>query len=292
MTDPAPHRRPAADMADLLAFIEHHRLTDLPAPPHVLLGLALGPGSILDLHDTGGRALVAVLTDACDNAANAAGLTVLACRDPTIAPALMAALLGEAEQAARRGPRGSLELALDPAIHPHEALLRARGFRQRYAMVAMQQRGAGTAAEPAPGWSWADLSPERCDEMQHLVRAAFAGLPGINFPPAAAWRDRALAKTPPDRLLFEGARLAGCVSVHAEPDGSGLVNTLARHPADRDRGLGAVLLTEGLRQLCALGLAPVRLHAAAQNGRAVSLYERHGFVTTEVTPVYALPTPA
>ncbi len=292
MTDPAPHRRPAAGTADLLAFIARHRLADLPAPPDILLGLALDARSILDLHDAAGRALVAVLTDACDNADNAVDLAVLACREPAIAPALMAALLGEAEQEARRGPRRSLELALDPAIQPHESLLRARGFHQRYAMVTMEQRGPGLAAEPDAGWSWADLSPERCNDAQRLIRAAFTGLPGINFPPAEGWRRRALAKTPPDRLLFEGVRLAGCVSVHGEPDGAGLVNTLARDPADRGRGLGAVLMTEGLRQLHALGCSPIRLHVAAQNGRALSLYERCGFVSTDVTPVHALATPA
>ena len=156
----------------------------------------------------------------------------------------------------------------------------------------MERRGSWQAVEPPPGWGWADLSAGRYDEAARLVRTAFAGHPGVNFPPAGQGRVHALGRSLPVRLLLDGERMAGWVSVRAEPDGSALVESLARHPDDRGRGLGAALLTAGLRQLEAAGLAPVRLDVAAANDGALALHGGFGFRATDTVPVHGVATPS
>ena len=124
------------------------------------------------------------------------------------------------------------------------------------------------------------------------MRAAFAGHPGVNFPPAAQGRSHALGNSLSVRPLLDGERLAGWVSVRAEPDGSAMVESLVRHTGDRGRGLGAVLLTETLRGLEAAGLAPVRLDVAAANDGALALYTGFGFRVTDTVPVHGVATPS
>ncbi len=285
-----PERHAIADIADLQPFLARHARTGLGAAPPFLLTLSLRLDGVFDLHDDAGRALVAVLIDACDNSGDAAELLLLASRDEVPSEDLLALLLDEALVEARLGPRGHLEVTLDALMRPHRALLEARGFTRRFDLVTMERHGPWQAVEPPPGWTWADLSAERYDEAARLVRAAFSGHPGVNFPPAEQGRALALGQSPPVRLLLDGDRAAGWVSVRAEPDGSGMVASLARHPGDRGRGLGAVLLTEGLRQLEAAGLAPVRLDVVATNDSALALYKNFGFWATDTVSVYAVAT--
>ncbi len=279
------------DIADLREFVERHSQAGLGAAPGFLLELARGPDSVFDLHDAAGRAMVAVLTDRCHNSADAAELVLLACReapDQTIIATLLDAALTEV----RRGPRSSLEVPLGAAMRPHEALLRTRGLASRFAMVTLEQSGPWQPAEPPVGWSWTELTAERCLGLTALIRAAFAGHPGVNFPPPEHGWTHALAKTPANRVLVDGSRLAGGVSVRGEADGSGVVEYIARHPDDRGRGVGAVLLTEAMRQLASHGLQPVRLDAAVANERALRLYQGFGFTVTDTVPIYGVRTAA
>ena len=287
-----PERHAVADITDLQSFLARHVRTGLGAAPSFLLTLSLRLEGVFDLHDKAGRALVAVLIDACDNSGDAAELLLLASRDDAPSEDLLALLLDEALVEARLGPRGYLEVTLDALMRPHRALLEARDFVRRFDLVTMERHGPWKAVEPPPGWTWADLSAERYDEAARLVRAAFAGHPGVNFPPAEQSRAHSLGKPLPVRLLLDGDRMAGWVSVRAEPDGSAMVESLARHPADRGRGLGAVLLTEGLRQLEAAGLALVRLDVAAANEDALTLYKGFGFRATDTVPIHAVATPS
>lgn len=282
-----PERHAVADIADLQPFLARHARTGLGAAPTFLLGLSLRPDGVFDLHDDAGRALVAVLIDACDNSGDAAELVLLASRVEVPSEDLLALLFDEALVEARRGPRGQLEVTLDALIRPHRALLEARRFTWRFDLVTMEKHGSWKAVEPPLGWIWADLSAERYDEAAGLVRAAFSGHPGVNFPSAEQSRAHSLGKPLPVRLLLDGDRVAGWVSVRAEPDGSAMVESLARHPADRGRGLGAILLTEGLRRLEAAGLAPVRLDVIAINESALALYKGFGFRATDTVSVHA-----
>ena len=287
-----PGRHTVADTADLLPFLALHARSGLGAPPPFLITLSLTLGGVFDLHDEAGRALVAVLIDACDNSGDAAELLLLASRDEVPGEDLIALLLDEALVEARLGPRSHLEVTLDGLMRPHRAFLEARDFTRRFDIVTMERHGPWTATEPPPGWTWTDLPAERYDEAARLVRAAFSGLPGVNFPPAEQGRALALGQSPPVRLLLDGDRAAGWVSARAEPDGSGMVASLARHPGDRGRGLGAALLTEGLRQLAAAGLAPVRLNVVATNESALALYKGFGFRATDTVSIHAVATPS
>lgn len=287
-----PERHAIADIADLKPFLAHHARSGLGAAPSFLLTLSLRPEGVFDLHDDAGRALVAVLIDACDNSGDAAELLLLASRDELPSEDLLALLLNEALAEARLGPRSHLEVTLDALMRPHRALLEARDFTRRFDIVTMERHGTWKAVEPPPGWTWTNLSAERYDEAAQLVRTAFSGHPGVNFPPAEQGRAHALASSLPVRLLLDGDRTVGWVSVRAELNGSGMVASLSRHPDDRGRGLGAVLLTEALRQLEAAELAPVRLDVVATNDDALRLYKDFGFRATETVAIYSMQTPA
>ena len=285
-----PGRHTVADTADLLPFLALHAKPGLGAPPPFLITLSLTLDGVFDLHDEAGRALTAVLIDACENSGDAAELLLLAFRDAVPGEDLIALLLDEALVEARLGPHSHLEVTLDALMRPHRAFLEARDFTRRFDIVTMERHGPWKAAEPPPGWTWADLSAGRYDEAARLVRAAFSGLPGVNFPPAEQGRTLTLGKSSPVRLLLDGTRMTGWASVRAEPDGSGMVASVARHPGDRGCGLGAALLTEGLRQLEAAGLTPVRLDVLATNENALALYEGFGFRATDTISVYAVAT--
>ena len=265
-----PERLPVVDIADLLPFVARHACSGLGATPAFLLTLSRGLDGVFDLHDAGGRALVAVLTDACDNTGDAAGLVLLASRDETPGENLLALLLDAALAEARRGPRSKLEIDLDGPFAGHRALLQARGLVWWFDIVTMERQGPWRAVEPPAGWTWVDLSAARYDE--------------------AARRAHALGKPIPVRLLLDGERVAGWVSVRAEPDGSAMVEGLARHPVDRGRGLGAVLLTEALRVIERARGGPVRLDVAAANEGTLRLYEAFGFRAVATVPVHAVAT--
>jgi len=100
-----PERHAIADIADLKPFLAHHARSGLGAAPSFLLTLSLRPEGVFDLHDDAGRALVAVLIDACDNSGDAAELLLLASRDELPSEDLLALLLNEALAEARLGPR-------------------------------------------------------------------------------------------------------------------------------------------------------------------------------------------
>ena len=60
---------------------------------------------------------------------------------------------------------------------------------------------------------------------------------------------------------------------------------IALLPAWRSRGIGRFLIAETLRHANAKG-ADVELHVTAHNGRALSLYERLGFVVTSMDDMH------
>jgi ribosomal-protein-alanine N-acetyltransferase len=89
------------------------------------------------------------------------------------------------------------------------------------------------------------------------------------------------------RALVDGDAIAGLVQVAALDVGHDL-RTVARRPAYRGQGLGARLVTEGLRILAEAGARDVELSVEARNDRALALYRRFGFEIVGRTPVHAL----
>ena len=132
-----PVRHPVADVADLEPFLARHARSGLGAAPAFLLGQSLGPAGVFDLHDDAGRALVAVLIDACDNSGDAAELVLLASRDEAPDEGLLALLLDEALAGARRGPRSHLKV---PVVTPVR-VARAGSCRRLSGLFAPRPHG-------------------------------------------------------------------------------------------------------------------------------------------------------
>ncbi|MFI1097732.1 mycothiol synthase [Streptomyces sp. NPDC020917] len=89
-------------------------------------------------------------------------------------------------------------------------------------------------------------------------------------------------------LAFRGAALAGFhwTKVHAE-EGLGEVYVVGVAPAEQGSGLGRALTAIGLRHLAATrGLPTAMLYVDADNGPAVSVYERLGFTVYETDLMY------
>lgn len=266
------------DIPTLLAFAADHPLPDLPTGAERLLGpLAGGPGSIIDLQDEGGRILVATLVDTCANAEDAAELVLVGARAGAPDARAFALLLDEAERSAAAGPRNSLEIALIPAIAPHEALLRRRGYADSYELCRMLASLDGVAG--ATDAEWRDVDPSTVDAAHELLLAAFAEVPGTGTPELAEFRCNA-ARSPAGtrRVLVLDGAVAAYVQVIPPAEGNvGGVNVIARHPRFRGRGLGERALREGLRLLLSAGAVAARLDVVAVNRTALALYERHGF---------------
>jgi ribosomal protein S18 acetylase RimI-like enzyme len=276
--------------ADLLAFIEHHRLSELYMEPEFLLNLASSPARVIDLWQDGERALAGVVIDTCENATNAAEFVALASARRDIPEDLLSAALAAAEAEAAQTTYDSMEIGIEGALRPWEPFLQARGYGQSYVMTRMKRHDASNAAIPlAAGWRWIDLASETVLPARRMLMQAFAGIPGMNFRQENNIEDdRDWKTTPPVRLLFADEELAGYVSVLLEPDGSGLVNAIARHPRCRGQGIGAVLLDEALRILAEHDRRPIRLNVAAKNGQALELYQRYGFAAEYAVPIYSI----
>ena len=81
-----------------------------------------------------------------------------------------------------------------------------------------------------------------------------------------------------------GERPVGYALVHLRagsptwPSGerAGEVETLSVHPDERGRGIGTLLLHAVERELAALGIDELSLHAISTNHQAMAFYERHG----------------
>lgn len=286
-------RHEVIDHRPLHSFIEANARHGLGADPRFLLGLARGPESVFDLHDERGRALVAVLTDRCDNSGGATELMLLACREACLDERLIATCVERAIAAAIAGPHGQLELVVDNSVRPHREILMSRGFEPRFEMVAMEQRRPHVPVGKPTGWAWSDVVRGDIPAVVALGRAAFAGHPGVNFPPGDCGSGWMLERSPPVRLLRAGGRLIGSVSVRRDTvEEAGMIEIIQRHPDYARRGVGAILMTEALRLLAVAECRTVRLDASVQNRRALTLYERFGFQVTEVKPVFGRATPS
>lgn len=79
------------------------------------------------------------------------------------------------------------------------------------------------------------------------------------------------------RMAWEGEELVGFCWTKIHPDGDGEIYVIAAAPGQQGRGLGRVLVVEGMRYLAEQRVPRVFLYCEADNTSALQLYERLGF---------------
>lgn len=84
------------------------------------------------------------------------------------------------------------------------------------------------------------------------------------------------------RMAWEGGRLAGFCWTKDHGDGQGEIYIIAVHPDFQGRGLGEVLVIDGMRHLTRVGCERVFLYTEGDNHAAIRLYERLGFEVERV----------
>jgi len=264
----------------------HFCLQHAPRPyPEDILRLLLerlvrGPEGVFDLRNGNAR-LVAGLVEKADNAADAADLTLLGTMGPDEA---LKPLLAEAVDAAyalgRTGARSVLHVALPSPLAGLTEVLTERPFGVSHRAYEMATPDNTTWPVELPtGMSWRAVEPDIIDATRAMIVEAFEGSRGTFISEPEDFRRHMLEVAEHIALLFEEQTLMGYVRVRMiEPD-TGFIALIARAPAARGRGLGDVLLREGLRRLADMGAKTFELDVVADNGSALGLYERHGFRT-------------
>ena len=109
--------------------------------------------------------------------------------------------------------------------------------------------------------------------------AAFAGSPDYEQGSFASFHAEHLASDQLDpslsRVAHRGDALVG-FALCRRTDRGGCVDILAVEEAERDRGLGGLLLSGAFAAFADAGLRKVRLDVSSENGPALRLYERAG----------------
>jgi ribosomal protein S18 acetylase RimI-like enzyme len=254
----------------------------------ILTKVISGPEAVLDLQRDGERLGVAVVIDTCETAGNAAELAVFpAARDP----AVLNELLDWGEAHVARGPRDLVDVPAWPGDDPPEDLMFERGYQIGYfrgEMVRPEAAGDPPArAALPPGWWWCEPAERLVHAYYEVRSAAFEAVPGAFLPPYETFRDLALDTESIVHLLLDReGHVQAYVRVTIQPDGSGEISNLGRHPRCRGLGLGPVLVARGLDILWSNGARRIRLDVAATNEAAVELYRSFGFQQTSQTRVY------
>ncbi|OLL75334.1 Acetyl-CoA:Cys-GlcN-Ins acetyltransferase, mycothiol synthase MshD [Pseudonocardia sp. Ae168_Ps1] len=210
----------------------------------------------------------------------------------------------------RRGVGSALVTALegltaDPHVWAHGDLDAAKGLAERHGYrrdrVLWQMRR--TAGEPLPEVSLPDGVTLRSfvpgcddDEFLRVNNAAFdwhpeqGGWTGAELAARQAedWfdADGFLLATAPDGTLL-GYHWTKVHPATGDEPAMGEVYVLGVDPAAHGRGLGRVLTLAGLHHLHDRGLDTVLLYVEADNGPAVRVYQRLGFVVHAANVNYA-----
>lgn len=273
---------------ELAAFVRAHRVSGAePARMEALLArIPASPEHVLDLGAGASRVLVASVLDRLENAGRSALLAILAFRDGPQAEEVLQLALGAAEDLVRRGERSRLDVPLPAALAEYGAVLTGRGYAPAYHEYRMT-RPAPAAVAPAHGEGWAEGRVEDAEALRDLALRAFATTPGWHGASLDEYRRQLHEATLAPRLLFRDGRLAGYTRVSLE-DGRGEIESIARDPALRGRGLGGQLLTEAMRLLVERGARELALEVVASNASALRLYQDHGFVIASAQTTYRL----
>jgi ribosomal protein S18 acetylase RimI-like enzyme len=286
------------DLKDLVAFAGRHPSGSLsPADAErIVRTLVRGPDALLDVHDHRGRLAVAAVVDTCVNVDDCADFAILGVREDVWSSAALQFFFDKAEEVARRGPRGALDVILAPERASWAGFLRARGYETAYLQYTMEC--PASAVPPSPmrplpeSWRWMEIEDDQFVDYHHVVSAAFADVPGAFVPnieemklalKQARWRPN---------VLVEGRRVRAFATIQLHERAGGLigeVRSIGRDPGLRGAGIGEHLLQHALALLRKAGsVKKFELETTARNEVALRLYRRYGFEVVQSMPVYRL----
>jgi mycothiol synthase len=184
-----------------------------------------------------------------------------------------------ADEAARDAPLTAETEMLSDGAH---ALYLSRGLSQVFAEDVMQLAGsvqAPTAAIPA-GLTlapWEQADPARFFAVYDAAFRDRPGFPGWDQQRWVEWVSDDDDFRPGWSLLaaVDGADVGFIVG-----DASGWIGQMGLVPSARGTGIGAALIGEAVRLMRSGGQATITLNVNTDNGRAIALYRRLGFVRT------------
>jgi mycothiol synthase len=164
------------------------------------------------------------------------------------------------------------------------ALLASAGYARAHSYVRMARR-LDAAPPPAPRAPEVIVRPLAAAAdavaLHALDAASFAGAPDYEPESLEEFSAEHLHASDLDPELSwvaeHGHEIAGFLLGHRwRQSGVGFVDLLAVHPEHQRRGIGTALLGEALTSFAANGLSEAQLGVAADNPRALRLYERAG----------------
>jgi ribosomal protein S18 acetylase RimI-like enzyme len=277
--------------AELVTFCLEHPATSISEPDVrlVLERLTRGPEGVFDLASPGGARLVAALIELAESDDDMAELIPLGVRGGDGLEGLLGEAVDRALALARTGTRRLFRVPLGPCLAEQRPVLEARGLGAAFSSTSMATPDARWAPTPTPdGLVFEDWRADHGTSAIHaLVRAAFAGNPGVIHLPEEELVQRLASSVPKPRLLFDGAVLVGLSRTRGpEADGVGTVQMIARDPRARGRRLGDVLLSEAQRVLAEAGATRFALEVLTDNTSALALYRRHGFEVVSVETTF------
>jgi ribosomal protein S18 acetylase RimI-like enzyme len=278
------HRRPFRPdaLAELVAFASRHPVAFIDARSFQedLRRMTSGPDSVIDVLSGSERVAVAVAYDRLGEPADAILAALVAARENADWGAVSELVVDGAMQAARAAGKPNVTITWrEPLPVDVAAVFARRGYRPILEECRMTRRAGvvGDAPELPAGLRWRDVGPDQVPTSLALLAEAFAGTPSF-LPGEDELAALLTGEQHRSRLLCDGDRAAGFLRVAFNPaQRIGYVGPIARHPSDRGRGLGTVLLVECLALLSPLAPVQVCLDVLASNVVAMELYLRHGF---------------
>jgi ribosomal-protein-alanine N-acetyltransferase len=169
-----------------------------------------------------------------------------------------------------------------------EPVLRAQWFEIAREWLRMTIAGLPETSpndDVAPGFVLRPVRPDDAEAILDIDRAAFA------MPWLTPQQARGEAGGQTLRVLEQRVprRVVGYLRLRESVPGEGYISDVAVHPAYQRRGLGEALLRWALASFRAQGLERAALTVSTDNGGAIALYRKLGFVTAETGLDYRRP---
>ncbi len=214
------------------------------------------------------------------------GVLVLAAADERTADTLLELI------AARARERGdaSLSVSVVSDAGPPAALVRRHPFVLQRETLVMWRRLGEPIDDPSPpsGVYLRTFQPADARDVHELLDEAYLGWDRMYVPMAQdAWEQWMTGDSEFDPTAWWLAERDGALVGCALHWSSGWLKDIAVRDSERGRGLGAVLVQQGLAEFTRRGMRRVGLKVDSANPTgAIRLYERMGFVTASSEAVW------